>query len=155
MISIILTFEKVRLDDVPLPVPSEDAARALEMCTSSGLGSRQRAPALDGMRPIRNINTLRSNSSFGDFYHDIDATDDETYDVTDDVTDGTFSSLVCESRFVRELVSMCIMANVSSIDSVLLISVPKPTPPLHLFPYIQVAPLLKLPVYVIFCRCVL
>jgi hypothetical protein len=149
MISIILTFEKVRLDDVPLPVPSEDAARALEMCTSSGIGSRQRAPALDGMRSIRNINTLRSNSAFGD------ATDDETDDVTDDVTDGTFSSLVCESRFVRELVNMCIMANVSSIDSVLLISVPKPTPPLHLFPYIQVAPLLNLPVYVIFYRCFL
>jgi hypothetical protein len=147
MISIILTFEKVRLDDVPLAVPSKDAARALEMCTSSGIGSRQRAPALDGMRPIRNINTLRSNSAFGDFDHNIDVTDDET--------DGTFSSLVCESRFVRELVSMCIMANVSSIDSVLLISVPKPTPPLHLFPYIQVAPLLKLPVYVIFCRCFL
>jgi hypothetical protein len=127
-----VTFEKVRLDDVPLPVPSEDAARALEMCASSGSGSRQHAPALDGMRPIRNIDMLRSNFAFGDF--DFDA------DVTDDVTEAMFSSLVCESRLVRELVHMCIMANISSIDSVLLISVPKPTPPLELFPYIQVTP---------------
>jgi hypothetical protein len=125
-----LIIGQVRLNDVPLPVPSDDAARALQTCTSSGSNrsSYLDAPALDGMLPIWNTRRQQKNDAF-------DLSDHKDISKTD--ADYGFSSVMCDAGSVSELVQLCIMANVSAINAVLLMHAPQPTPPLQLFPYIQ------------------
>jgi hypothetical protein len=129
---IIVTIGKVRLNDLPLPVVSNYQARALQMCTSSS--SHHEAPDVYGLLPIWNMSHLQKTHGFD--FTDLNSGSDDA-SVIQPFHDEDFSSVMCESRSVRELVQMCIMSNVSAINSVLLIRTPRPTSPLQLLPYIQ------------------
>jgi hypothetical protein len=130
---IIVTIRKVRFSDLPLPVMSNYQARALQMCTSSS-SSHHDTPDVDGMLPIWNISHLQQ--TYGFEFADLHGGSDDA-SVIHPFHDEDFSSVMCESRSVRELVQLCIMSNVSAINSVLLIHTPQPISPIQLLPYIQ------------------
>lgn len=118
-----VTFVKVRLEKVPLPVPSEAAAAALHACSSST--SSHSAPAVEGMMPLWSSSPHDSfavENVFG-----VEGDDDDAY-----------SSIMCEDRPVRELVDLCILKRVSSVNNVLLLRVTRPVPPLQIFGFVQV-----------------
>ncbi len=56
----------------------------------------------------------------------------------DDADQESHSSIMCEDRPVRELVNLCIMKRVSSVNNVLLLRVIKPVPPLQILGFVQV-----------------
>ena len=119
------------MNDVPLPVPTDDAARALHMCTLSSNSSSTsyvEAPTLNNMLPIWNSHFRQNIDAFDPSYQNNDRYSDADYG---------FSSVVCGGRPVSELVQLCIMDNVSALNAVLLMHTLKPMPSLHLLPYIQ------------------
>ena len=134
---LIVIIGQVRVEDIPLPIPSQDAARALEMCTSMSVIRSRDAPVLEGMMPPWNHN-LEHNAA------DIDVAE-----VAGDDTGDPFPALVCESRAVRDLVQLCILRNVSSVNNVLLMTMPQQPTPLRIFAYIQVS----YHKFLFFCNC--
>jgi hypothetical protein len=127
MIPPIMTIKQVRVEDIPLPVPSRNTTRALQMCTSiSNMPSRD-APVLEGMVPLWNLNHKHNTVNL------------DVIENADDDPDNAFPALMCESRAVRELVQLCIMSNVSSVNNVLLMKMPQQATPLPIFAYMQVS----------------
>jgi hypothetical protein len=121
---------KLRWENTPLPTPSDDAVRALQQCSSNSItDSSHGAPVLEGMMPVWNISLLRNDT--------VDNALSDNPGIADE-DDDEFSSIVCEHRVVRELVHLCIMHLVSSINNVLLLRMPQPTPPLEIFGFVQV-----------------
>ena len=120
----------MRWENTPLPTPSNIDARALHQCSSNSItDSSHGAPVLEGMMPVWNISLLRNDT--------VDNALSDNPGIADE-DDDEFSSIVCEHRVVRELVHLCIMHLVSSINNVLLLRMPQPTPPLEIFGFVQV-----------------
>lgn len=124
---LIFIIGQVRVEDIPLPVPSQDAARALKMCTSISFIRSRDAPVLERMMPPWN-HDLDHNAAYID-----------TAAAADDDPGNPIPALVCESRAVRDLVQLCILRNVSSVNNVLLMRMPQQPTPLRIFAYIQVS----------------
>jgi hypothetical protein len=132
MLTNVVTICKVRLEEIPLPVPSDVAAGALFACTQSSVANiSHSAPAVEGMMSMWGSISQRNftfENNFG-----IDSTNDDAY-----------SSIECEARPVRELVQLCIIKRVSTINNVLLLRAIQPTAPLQIFGFVQVNAVLQL-----------